>query len=85
MQFWPRLEIFLSFVLRELRRFLFVRLCRLEIAETAPRNHSKLALHQDRSASQLVRERTRESGKWADEEWPVALDYSPRRTFLCST
>jgi hypothetical protein len=33
MQFWPRLEIGRCFVLSELRRFLFVRLCRLEMVE----------------------------------------------------
>ena len=35
MVFWPRLEIFLSFVLSELHRFLFVSQNRLEIAEDA--------------------------------------------------
>jgi hypothetical protein len=38
-QFWPRLEMTPSFVLSELRRFLFVGLCRLEMQNCVRRAH----------------------------------------------
>jgi hypothetical protein len=55
--FWPRLENFLSFVLIELRQFLFVGQNRLEMGETLRKNRSKVALHRTQNATCLARER----------------------------